>query len=635
MRNPKALVRLGGSAAAKASRVAAASAQAYGYGNATHRIYGTGLKALGDTLSATDAAQQQGAIGKITNFLAVGSNIAGEMANGIGAFSAAGVLAGGAGQALNAYKPIANVTEKVALWAKSPTAFWSNPAKWAAKKYVSGALKEGLMFGTIENIQNLAHGQGPTLDPFAYAGMKTSLAVRLAGEPIANALANRYSSTYRAIVNHGDFGKALQDEIDKVLADPESVKAFRENTKDDAEALGLPVGLADDAYVRAIMSARFKATGSDIIAQDYFNALDSKFDWQGSTGEQLREKLQTYTSEQRAKAKMGVLRQYLSHGGAFDFESIFQDPDLSGEQCAELISQYTAAEWMNMRGPMALTDWRDKTRLRHAMRSNDNMHEAVVEYGRRASVEAANGNSSSSPDNDLIDTAIGELDKNEQQRMFADAVYGSSPEQLAALSTTPGSPVTERTFQAVEPMIKDRMATDRNFAADYTISMCKNIDAGANMSEEAMDRGVKLVQEVGVDNLIAATDPDRAMTLYRVMGSSEGREKLKELGAQGEALMNRFKEVMPAYTLNAAMRDPLKNIPALAGLWAQSKGFGGIADIVSSPFVFYSMAALLLFGGFTLFRGLSSGSDDTDASGLMTLRKRQQESFLDDLTART
>ena len=633
----------GGPRAARAANLAARTAQAYMSGNAAYGQLRSELKMVSDAAKYSDAAQRGGVTGALVKFVGGAANLGAALAGSVGAYGAAGVLGNAAGAALQGIRPVGTAVSKLTAWAGSPSAGWTAPAQWLAKKYVSGALNGGLIYGAKENVESLVSGNGPVLDPLAFAGPVMSNTGRVVVEPLADAVLTRANDTYAAARRHGQ-GQAVYDMVrDELSAD---IPALRKSTAGLLEQeYGVDgTALTDEQYADMAVPLVFQGISHDQLQAEVDRQLDGDFDWDGASPEVAAAHRASFSLEDRRKAKMAIYRDAMTYGGPTDY-SVFADKDLADWQRQELLEQYLKAEFVDKMDPITLAsdvivnglpfigDAVRRKEVSLVMNHSEHARAALMAYGSSVLRDKLDG-SYDGTDSGLADTVVKNLSPSERQQMLAEPLLACTPEQLAAFSANGGASVSKELSEAAEPIIARRMETDRNFAADYVLRMCANLNDGAGLSEADIDKGVRMLSSMDVDSMLLNTDPDRLMKLCRVLGSSEGREKVEALGAQGQALVARFREVMPDYIRETAMRDPLKNIPALAGLWAQSKGFGGTADVVSNPIVFYSMAALLLFGGFTLFRGLFSGSDDTDASGLMTLRKRQQESFLDDLTAR-
>lgn len=111
-----------------------------------------------------------------------------------------------------------------------------------------------------------------------------------------------------------------------------------------------------------------------------------------------------------------------------------------------------------------------------------------------------------------------------------------------------------------------------------------------------------------VDNMSAKNVVQLAQLLAQTSSSSSGMTSLGENGAE---LTAKVKENIQTRLRDAVLEDP-EVLPMVASIYADSKGWTGIAEAIKNPWVFWLSAATLLAGGVFLVSSVFDSDEDEE-----------------------
>lgn len=500
-------------------------------------------------------------------------------------------------------------------------------------KVVKGAVKvlgrdlvSGVTMGVASDIEALADGrrpEGSVLDRYTN-GWITGYTVK----PALKGFMNKFDST--ATMVHAGEGRAEQmKSIDEMMKDPEALQQFK-------DMLGDPGMTDEDAYntmPTMLAAQRYENSYASALA-----SLDKKFDWDNCTPEEYKAKWDSYTPEQRGEALFKAFRNDAVTGG-FLAPEMFTNPDLSQDQKKQLLAEYLQSEDNATGGTLVGQMFRgEKNVALSAMRNSKGARQACVAYASGLVQQAMDDPSSMSIDSmdDTAKAVLDELSPAELKQVMA-PIADADPEKLMSMQQALGASSDSRLADAGTAVIMERMANDGNFAARFIPSFTEALQNGNGISDADSAKMIASVSDQDIKSMFDTMDDDNFQAFARWALSGKGNDALKDMpGGQGEELMDRFTNAAKARAWQAVKRNPLKNMPAMAGLWMQSRGWNGLGNLASNPMVFYGTMALLTLGAVWLGKGLFNEDNDDDgyigdSADAVAQSNRQRELLMKDL----
>jgi hypothetical protein len=208
-----------------------------------------------------------------------------------------------------------------------------------------------------------------------------------------------------------------------------------------------------------------------------------------------------------------------------------------------------------------------------------------------------------------------ELSADELRQVMA-PITNAPPERILEMQQSLGVGSDTRLADAGKAAIMQRMATDGNFAADFIPRYTEALQNSQGISDTDSSKMMGMIGQDDIQGMFETMDDDKFTAFARWALSGKGAEAMSGMaGDQGEELKARFTEAAKQRAWQAVRDNPLKNMPTMAGLWMQSKGWDGMASMMSNPMVFYGTTALLLGGAVWLGKGLFGGDDNDDDDG--------------------
>ena len=472
-------------------------------------------------------------------------------------------------------------------------------------RIVSTDIVQGISNGVEDDIRGFTGGekpQGSVLDRYTN-GFLSGMVVK----PALKGFLNKFDAT-APMMNSGDGAAEQQASIDELMADPEALQQFKDglgdpNMTDDQALAVMPKMLAAQRYVNSMMSA--------------LSGLDKDFDWVGCTPEEYQAKWNSYTPEQRGDALFKAFRNDAATGG-YVAPEVFNNPDMSQEQKKQLLSMYLRSEDDATGGTMVGQMFRGSKRVAlSAMRNSQGARDACVAYASGL-VESAINNPGGFDPTAMDDTAKAVLDEltPDEMRQVMMPITNAPPERILEMQQALGVGTDSRFADAGRAAIMYRLSTDGNFAADFIPKYTEAVQNSQGISDTDSAKMMGMIGQDDIQGMFDTMDDDKFTTFARWALSGKGMDAMSGMGdAQGEELKAQFTEAARQRAWEAVKNNPLKNMPAMAGLWLQSKGWNGMASMMANPMVFYGITALLLGGAVWLGKGLFGGSDDDDDDG--------------------
>lgn len=544
------------------------------------------------------------------------------------AFEAGGAMLGAAGTATGL---AGRFTVPGMRWASSVTDITGRPVtgfmEAAAKLAYRGVVKDigyGIKNGIISDGVALTEGRKPYGHIYQrYAPFMTWHLPSMIGAPILSK-----NDNMATMINAGKAMEMQQQVMDQYMADPDFVAQMKmqmgdPNMPDSKVREILPEILAGERYENTMMAVCQK--------------LDDKFDWAKATPEEYKAKWDSFTPEQKADATYSVYRGEAVMGG-YVSPVMFSDKNLSQEQRKNLLKLYIQSEDNANGGTIVGQAFRGGQRVAlDAMKNLPQTRKAVISYAQGVV-------------RDMLEdpTKMGGMDMDDDTKQILEALSATerqeimqplmtaTPEQIMALQrsmkTSPGSPLA----RAGEEVIMDRIRTDGNFAAEFLPEYAKGVQNGDGISPEDSARMLEFAKSMDPDTLFASMDDDkfRSFTRWALDGSKGGM--LDDMPEDERAeFMAKFTDAAKTRVWDMVKKDPLRNMPVAASMWAASKGWTSVGAALDNPMVFYGTLALLLTGLAWLGGGLFSDTDEGDAvvdnRQAVALSDRQRELLMKDL----
>lgn len=472
-------------------------------------------------------------------------------------------------------------------------------------RYIGKDVAQGISMGLSQDMESLSDGQRPqgsVLDRYTN-GLFTGMVLK----PALRGFLDKFDAT--ATMAHAGEGSASQmQSINELMSDPEALQQFK-------DGLGDPGMSDEDAY--NAMPQMLAAQRYENSFQSALASLDKKFDWAGCTPEEYKAKWESYTPEQRGEALFRAFRNDAVSGG-FMSQEVFTSPDLTQEQKKQLLVEYLQSEDNATGGTLVGQMFRgSKNVALSAMRNSKGARAACVAYASGLVKDAIDNPKGFDPTamDDTAKAVMDELSADEMRQVMA-PITNASPERILEMQQALGVGTDSRFAEAGKAAIVQRMATDGNFAAEFIPRYTEALQNSQGISDADSAKMTGILGKEDIQGMFETMDDDKFTAFARWALSGKGMDAMAGMGdAQNEELKAQFTEAARQRAWQAVRSNPIKNMPTMAGLWMQSKGWNGMASMMSNPMVFYGITALLLGGAVWLGKGLFGDSDDDDDDG--------------------
>ena len=441
-------------------------------------------------------------------------------------------------------------------------------------------------------------------------------------------------------------GDAAQKEEQQILADIDTKPEVRGEI---AQSLGLPsdapAATVKEQLRSAIPAARMNRVlpeagyqlASQEEAPEALKLLNENENWASIPQDKLRPYiLENYGQEAWADAQYKAMKYELQRGGLVDKSMWGRLDGLSADQMIDLFSLVVRNEDRSKMGfaeGNGLMQWLrgEDTVLQNFINMSPQHEDQMVAFAAKVCDMKRNGqwNPQKDTSDKLVNTVMSNLSAPACAKLLDPIVSTWSAEELASLAKGGGKlpkPVNDYiTRKAI-----DRAAVDGNFAAGLGM-MLKDKATDLTMSDDpVMQKYIaKSVKGMDPKKFFSTMDIDhfsKAIPMFVNNADSTTSPIAGVSDDEWAKLKTDFIAAAKSRAWSLLWENPIKNLPALAGMLGAMNGFsGGAVDAISNPLLFWGVAALLLGGGWLLASRGGGDDDDDDDSVTAAALKRQRE----------
>lgn len=583
--------------------------------------YVTGLKAMGDLMS--NGGENNGLVSRMITGT---GNIVESMPKYTSMMEYMPLMGGVADKIVGAVPKAgpwvqSNVSPAVAkLYAYAMS---SSPAGWKGKAISAGKqLVHSTMVSPVTNIKNKAQefigGKEPEELTF---GIVPDMALNL-GEAAVDQTRTGYT------FNHsGETAESYNRKMDRL----DSSLSARDVT---ARNMGMAPG-SDAQSVKDERTRRWV----DEQSMSMVNELNA------ATGGKALQPWDSLSDEDRAMVenkKYEVYKTFMTQGGPLDFDGIFGDPAISPAHKKELLGDLLLAEDRASGGKLktnflsegitAMTMGKGYIGGR-AVKASDNARKAAVSYLSNASNDIKNSGDPVA----AFNAAFGG-DEIQGLGFFIDALTDAdidkgfgpladmSPSSLLAITQSFGGaskPGTERVVDRLNRKVLGRIGAEPEYRKDFLVSLAASESDPAvsgDMRQQYMEAFDKADKKDTMDRMSATELASVAHYLRQQASSGEGADD-----PDNKARVEQWTEAIKGRAKALVKEDFTGNLPVLAGMWADSKGWDSTASFLSNSTYFWSTAFLLLSGTALMGASLLGSGNDKDADSIKSEAKLLDE----------
>lgn len=441
-------------------------------------------------------------------------------------------------------------------------------------------------------------------------------------------------------------GNDSPEEERKVMLDIELKPAVRSSIAQD---LGLPADASAEEVKEKLPAAIAEARMNRVLPYDGFgsspdskvpealNTLDANVNWATIPPAELKPYiLQHYGQEAWANAQYDAMKRELQRGGLVDANMWGKLDGLSADQMTDLFGLVVRNEDRNRMGfaeGNSLMQWlRGEGNVVRGFvnASPENEAQAVAFLQKVLDMKRQGAwNPTKEASADATSALLGSLSGKSIDTVFNPVINEWSAQEQMSLNSLQGG-VPENIGMHVTRGMTRRAAKDGNYAADLGVEIKNKMMQNENseLPLSTLRYIAKEIKEIGAKDWFKDMDMKHFAKLGIVFGSGANTDKSPLPGISDAEWKNIRADFMSAAKSRAwelAWEDPIKNLPALAGMFAGMNGFsGGVVDTVSNPWIFWGAAILLLGGGLLLASDDDYADDDDDNVSAAAL-KRQRE----------
>lgn len=466
------------------------------------------------------------------------------------------------------------------------------PVKWMVSDVTSGPA-----YGLVSDVQNI--GQGNFKEVLSPGNITTHLGITGAVAPmLINGTVKQMSPTWRALSEGASYSAKLDDTLNAFDSSPEARNGVRQELE---SVYGISTEGMDDAALRKLYTEQYMPDMRYAAAMERaLHKADSSFDLSNATQEQVQQKWQSLPPEERSKRKFKALMDDAVQGGPMSLQ-VFMDEDLTPKQRRELLEKSIASEYAGKHGKWHTVFTSDKKILERAMQENPTVRSLVVHYGAGQVQDMLMNPGKSISMDKTMKVALDNMTAEDKKNLL-------KPLQMASTDTIMNYMAADKLgdvagiqgmTEALSSVISDRLSNDGNFAAEFIPAYQNAIKEGKNLQGADPSMVKDIISGVDPYSMMATMDDNHFKDFTRYMLSNRGATDLA--GAMPadkfEELQQSFQDAAKQRVQMAVMQNPLKNLPMAAQLWAQSRGWGGVGNVIGNPVGFYGILALLLGGG--------------------------------------
>lgn len=478
---------------------------------------------------------------------------------------------------------------------------FGNPVRTVTHALASDAFKSGIPMEVYEIAGAIKDGRAPSLSPML--GFRNGLMLSGISE-VGGGIADKSDAV--AAFRHGtSFNDVIDEARTEIASNPETRERIIQN-----------MNLRPDASDKEVLDAYL----GDVGRMRYVGAV------QAAMGAADPDK----DPEGFRKELYNQYRSMVAQGGPVG-SNMFYDGSLPQAEREKLLQLHIMAEDRRINGVLKANPVSQLVRgkddvLIDTMKQSPSAREGVIAYGAGLLNDGLNGSSSgmnmTEDQRRRLKLIWGELNPSERRQMLA-PIMTASPEQLMNMMNSGAlGNMDKHVTEVASDMVFDRLASDAQFRGAFIPAFMTRSTEGGALSPEMKQRALDFLRNTDPSTLMEGMGMDEFRKLSRLMMSGGGTASglLSELPEeQRTQLVQAFTAAAKKKALSLAWANPIKNLPILASLYAESMGWNGVASALENPAVFYGGAALLLGGGVLLAGSMLRGDDDAgeDKPGLL------------------
>lgn len=419
-------------------------------------------------------------------------------------------------------------------------------------------------------------------------------------------------------LTHEDAGKtkaAIDESIKNLETNPEFFKYVQQWLGNSKLTLDEAKKMMPELYTQDL------ANQSRLTA--YF-LVDPKFNWMGASQTQIVKHWTSFSPEERSTAKTRSYRALVAKGGPIDY-SVFTDPDLTSENRMSLLKLYLMGEDKATGGNLwkQITSSEPKT-LARVMGVSSDARQTVAKFMSVELQNMLNGSSTLNSDNisnngktdALLNVVLDKLTPEDYGIAVAPLNY-ATPDQIINLYKSAGATAYAPLKEIAQNTILNRLAWDGNFAGQFIPKWVGAVEDGVGISDESAAMLMSYMKGiVNPRTFIKQMSNDTLVNFERFYLSNKGKEMFGDIkGANQDRWTQELVREAKSRSLGLIWRNPLKYMPIVSELYAKSKGYEGLGNMLGKPIAFYPLLSMLLLGGTWLIGNLISSDDKEEDSG--------------------